>query len=319
MYGRAFYTSPYRSGAEEFAIDRTGNKDNVMPVFLNVKNPFIENEVEALGYPPVTSDNEVKKLIDHLATKGLKNPQEIYQRYVNGKVSSIIGELSSAEYDGVERESFKWWHASEIVKEALRELGYDGVIGTYQGEMFIMPQVAAYDPNQIKSADPVTYDDAGRVIPLSERFNQEKDDIRFSVAADDNVAASEGYDEGRMTSDERMAYQMAELARMHQDDLNLKRRALRDIGRQLAELTESMLGRPRKTSLTAAEQRSVDAKVGKAAREQMRFDKQTVDRIVRLARTMMDSGLYKNFSPYEVRRRCKTSLRRQHVSWFRYL
>lgn len=33
---------------------------------------------------------------------------------------------------------------------------------------------------QIKSADPVTYDDNGDVIPLSERFNQKKDDIRFS-------------------------------------------------------------------------------------------------------------------------------------------
>ena len=31
---------------------------------------------------------------------------------------------------------------------------------------------------QIKSADPVTYDDAGNVIPLSQRFNDQSDDIR---------------------------------------------------------------------------------------------------------------------------------------------
>lgn len=35
---------------------------------------------------------------------------------------------------------------------------------------------------QLKSADPVTYDDNGNVIPLSERFNVENKDIRYSFA-----------------------------------------------------------------------------------------------------------------------------------------
>lgn len=33
--------------------------------------------------------------------------------------------------------------------------------------------------SQIKSADPVTYDDNGNIIPLSERFNEDNDDIRY--------------------------------------------------------------------------------------------------------------------------------------------
>ena len=37
-----------------------------------------------------------------------------------------------------------------------------------------------FDSNQIKSADPVTYDDNGNVIPLSQRFNAENEDIRYS-------------------------------------------------------------------------------------------------------------------------------------------
>jgi len=40
------------------------------------------------------------------------------------------------------------------------------------------------NPNQIKSADPVTYDDAGSVIPLSERFNPKSDDIRYHPGTD---------------------------------------------------------------------------------------------------------------------------------------
>jgi SAM-dependent methyltransferase len=38
--------------------------------------------------------------------------------------------------------------------------------------------VVMFDPTQIKSADPVTYDDAGQVIPLSRRVNSESPDIR---------------------------------------------------------------------------------------------------------------------------------------------
>ena len=37
---------------------------------------------------------------------------------------------------------------------------------------------------QIKSADPVTYDDNGNVIPLSERFNKANPDIRYSLGED---------------------------------------------------------------------------------------------------------------------------------------
>ena len=36
------------------------------------------------------------------------------------------------------------------------------------------------ESEQIKSAEPVVYDDSGKIIPLSERFNPKKKNIRFS-------------------------------------------------------------------------------------------------------------------------------------------
>lgn len=36
-----------------------------------------------------------------------------------------------------------------------------------------------FNPNNVKSADPITYDDNGNVIPLSERFKEDKSDIRY--------------------------------------------------------------------------------------------------------------------------------------------
>ena len=41
--------------------------------------------------------------------------------------------------------------------------------------------LGVYSAEQIKSADPVTYDYNGNVIPLSERFNPEKKDIRHKI------------------------------------------------------------------------------------------------------------------------------------------
>ena len=41
-----------------------------------------------------------------------------------------------------------------------------------------------YPEEDVKSADPVTYDDAGNVIPLSERFNNSNRDIRYSLMED---------------------------------------------------------------------------------------------------------------------------------------
>lgn len=50
-------------------------------------------------------------------------------------------------------------------------------------------EFVAKDPSQIKSADPVTYDDNGNVIPLSQRFSSQSEDIR-------NPRRSKGHNKG---------------------------------------------------------------------------------------------------------------------------
>lgn len=51
--------------------------------------------------------------------------------------------------------------------------------------------ILALDSSQLKSADAVTKDDNGNVIPLSERFNMEKEDIRFSRRVDTSPIGQE--------------------------------------------------------------------------------------------------------------------------------
>lgn len=88
---------------------------------------------------------------------------------------------------------------NELIREALEETGYDGIVDNTVNQKFGSERragkqmagmdedtyhVIAFDPSQIKSADPITYDDAGNVIPLSERFNPQSNDIRFSKKDD---------------------------------------------------------------------------------------------------------------------------------------
>ena len=65
--------------------------------------------------------------------------------------------------------------ASVEFRQELEDEGYDGVF--YNGDL--NEEWVAFYPNQIKSADPVTYDDLGNIVPLSNRFNPESNDIRF--------------------------------------------------------------------------------------------------------------------------------------------
>lgn len=68
-------------------------------------------------------------------------------------------------------------NASNAFTEELKKQGYNSVIQSENGD-----EIVVFNSNQIKSADPVTYDNNGEVIPLSERFTDDED-IRYSVRA----------------------------------------------------------------------------------------------------------------------------------------
>ena len=65
-------------------------------------------------------------------------------------------------------------------------------------------EVVVKDSNQIKSNDPVTFDDNGNVIPLHDRFNLDSDDIRYIPAyhgTPHTFAAEEGAPLGKFSTD----------------------------------------------------------------------------------------------------------------------
>ncbi|MEE0839674.1 MAG: hypothetical protein U0L72_03870, partial [Acutalibacteraceae bacterium] len=84
--------------------------------------------------------------------------------------------------DDIENETTHAWTViPDFVTDYLKEQKYDGIKdkggkGGGDGHTVWIP----FSSEQVKSADPVTYDDKGNVIPLSERFNPKETDIRYA-------------------------------------------------------------------------------------------------------------------------------------------
>ena len=98
---------------------------------------------------------------------------DAYLRLDNPKEFDGVGDFISYRSENFNR-----------IQDALREEGHDGIVlrdASYDASNPDETWYIATDPSQIKSADAITRDGAGDVIPPSERFNEDSDDIRFSI------------------------------------------------------------------------------------------------------------------------------------------
>lgn len=117
---------------------------------------------------------------------------ESTREYGSKRISAFLNITNPAYDPYLDR---KHNDSGTLLREKLAYEGYDGVIRTENGQAY---EYMAFDPEQIKSAELITYDDAGNVIPLSERFNSERDDIRYSMrdnTTDDTAAERKGRQE----------------------------------------------------------------------------------------------------------------------------
>lgn len=93
--------------------------------------------------------------------------------------------------------------AKELINGFISKNDYDGIIvekdvGSYGR---YTKTYIAFESAQMKSAEAVTYDDNGDVIPLSERFNIEQSDIRYSIPTDASTLLDK-YESGEISREE---------------------------------------------------------------------------------------------------------------------
>lgn len=113
---------------------------------------------------------------------------------VKSVLNTPFGDAIKSEY-GEDYFNYGTQHLStrEVSKYA-KQAGYDGVIfknlkdnGGRNSNVSldtVSDVYIAFNPNNVKSADAITYDNDGEVIPLSERFNSNQEDIRYSLDED---------------------------------------------------------------------------------------------------------------------------------------
>lgn len=175
-----------------------------MAVFAKIEKPLIAADRESLMYE-FKKDESVKKIQDKIkmtndnykrkveqAGKDLQSYLIEYRKsHPNEPRSEIYNDEGFNEIYDREDSLIEEW-TSEIdklsidsknaINDYLENNGYDGVIierdvGSFGRET---KTYIALDNTQVKSAETITYDDNGNVIPLSERFDNEQSDIRYS-------------------------------------------------------------------------------------------------------------------------------------------
>lgn len=156
------YISKFRTNADsEFGAHFAEDSNIALELGENVYCVYLKG-----NFYDLVSDlgqwSDMRMWLDYLSDMELFNPDEIAQ----------IEELNNIQF----------------LQNILIDKGVTGIkyVNSFEGldstHMMLSDTPDSYivfSPEQIKLADPVTYDDDGDVIPLSERFNPNSNDIRY--------------------------------------------------------------------------------------------------------------------------------------------
>ncbi len=183
QYGAGFYFATSKETSSHYGR-------RVIDSYLNIKNPIRitatgDSGNNLIDAEVLLSSEQAYEVVKRLPD--IYDPEEsplgdYYDSYwENGAEEWMIEDLAEQYRDVGYLDSDLFRNYPNELHEALRDVvGYDGVEVTFErtGEKFF---VAWFD-NQMKSSEAVTYDDNGDVIPLSKRFDAERNDIRNSLS-----------------------------------------------------------------------------------------------------------------------------------------
>jgi hypothetical protein len=166
VWGKGFYFGASKGLAEDYAYarKREGGNGKVISAYLKMENPFIPRE-SSLG--------TAEEILDKWFPDMWKDFRELGVGYIEGKLTDDPHDLLQfiASKNGIE------------IRDVLSYYGYDS-IKSYD-------ELVVFSPSQIKSSDPVTFDDDLNWIPVTDRFNKDTSDIRYSLS--DKASNPNGY------------------------------------------------------------------------------------------------------------------------------
>ena len=161
-YGPGIYVTNDLNYAKEYTTNRgllfdsilagqdlTGDAGKVYNLYAKLSNPL---EIKGADVVPENIYAAFRRRVEERGSPMAKEMlNDLYPAEVEG------GGFSFADILSEELASF--------MVNTLKSLGYDGIIAEGGKEIVV------WDPSQLKSADTITYNEQGKVVPLTERFN----------------------------------------------------------------------------------------------------------------------------------------------------
>ena len=164
-----------RVGLEVEYKDPNYREEKVYDTFLKIEKPFDATKKVTEAF--------VKRFENWYAKQNHAKYERDSSNADMWDKTNVSAELFAERmrYDIENGTTHAWTSIPDSMTDYLKHLKYDGIKdtgGKYTGEQHTV--WIPFSSEQIKSADPVTRDKEGKVIPLSERFNTENDDIRYA-------------------------------------------------------------------------------------------------------------------------------------------
>jgi hypothetical protein len=161
------YARSYGEGDEANVISGHAKITNALRVDLAIsESKSFEQFRKHLAKQGVPMDTPAR-LFEYSQNKEYENT-----RTINEALTQLQKDMSWTDFKEDPSNSF-----TDNLGHAVWPLGFDA-IRTFEHGKTDIPVVILKQANQIKSADPITRDDAGNIIPLSQRFKG-SNDIRF--------------------------------------------------------------------------------------------------------------------------------------------
>lgn len=191
-FGAGFYLASNRDVSEAYG-------QHIYDTYIRLQKPvnilYRTNGNESLNDVRITAAQSLKILKRHPMLRDTEQSplKDLFPEFKDVGIKDYMLRDMAKQYNTLgllDKKAFRGY--SNELHEAVRDtLGYDGVSVYLESDQFIDERndyyYVAWFPSQIKSADPVTYDDSGNVIPLSQRFNTDSDDIRWQLAPTDSL------------------------------------------------------------------------------------------------------------------------------------
>ena len=179
---KGYTIKAYHGSRHEFNVFSKDKRGSNTKTEISKNWFFAADKETANSYYPY---GVIKTLQGKEAAEKLKNKGKLYDLYIKMDNPLVV---DVADYDyAAHRENADAW--MEYVQQA-EENGNDGIIllNALDNQLKTSARESTVymfkDSSQAKSAEPITYDDNGGVIPLSERFNEGNDDIRYSLSTE---------------------------------------------------------------------------------------------------------------------------------------